>query len=385
MGIRDFYRITPLLVLAIVGATILILGVGGCGAHADPQAEAPPSTTVVPGVDVTHFAVEHPEQYPVATAEAYQAASKLIVNGAVYPDILRTVPVVTLASGRVVDIRARLGDAVTKGQLLLRIRSDDISGGYDAYQKAVADELLARKQLDRAKLLLEHGAIAVQDLEVAQDAEDDAKTTLGTATEHLRLLGNDPDHPNGIVDITSPASGEITDQEVVNGSSIQSYSTNPFTISDLSDVWIICDVYENDISNLQMGQAAEVRLNAFPGQVLKGTISNIGALLDPTIRTAKVRIQVANPGRMMRIGMFATATFYGLKKQTYTSVPAAAIIHLHDRDWVFEPVADQKFQRVEVASGDQLPNQMEQVLTGLQPGQKVVSNALALQTAIDNE
>jgi cobalt-zinc-cadmium efflux system membrane fusion protein len=285
----------------------------------------------------------------------------------------------------VVDIRARLGDTVQKGQLLLRIRSDDVSGGYDAYRKAVADELLARKQLDRTKDLYEHGAMAVQDVEAAQDNEDDAKTTLDTATEHLRLIGNDPDHPAGLVDIMSPTTGEITDQEVVNGSTIQSYSANPFTISDLSDVWIVCDVYENDIWNLQMGQQAEVRLNAFPGQVLKGVISNIGALLDPTIRTAKVRIQVANPGRMMRIGMFASATFYGLKKQTYTSVPASAIIHLHDRDWVFMPAPDQKFQRVEVASGDQLPNQMEQVLSGLQPGQKVVSNALALQTAIDNE
>ena len=336
-------------------------------------------------MDVTHFAVEHPEQYPLATAAEYQAPSKLVVNGAVYPDVLKTVPVVTLASGRVVDIRARLGDTVQKGQVLLRIRSDDVSGGYDAYRKAVSDELLARKQFDRTKDLYEHGAMAVQDVEAAQDNEDDAKTTLDTATEHLRLIGNDPDHPAGLVDITSPITGEITDQEVVNGSTIQSYSANPFTISDLSDVWIVCDVYENDISNLQMGQQAEVRLNAFPGQVLKGTISNIGALLDPTIRTAKVRIQVANPGRMMRIGMFATATFYGMKKQTYTSVPASAIIHLHDRDWVFMPAPDQKFQRVEVTSGDQLPNQMEQVLSGLQPGQQVVSNALALQTAIDNE
>jgi membrane fusion protein, heavy metal efflux system len=362
-----------------------LAALGGCGTKENIAQEAPPPATVIPGVDVSHFAVEHPERYAVATAAEYQAPSKLVVNGAVYPDILKTVPVVTLASGRVVDIRARLGDTVKQGQLLLRIRSDDVSGGYDAYRKAVSDELLARKQLDRAKLLLEHGAIAVQDLEVAQDTEDDAATTLATATEHLRLLGNDPDKPAGIVDITAPTSGQITDQEVVNGSTIQSYSANPFTISDLSDVWVVCDVYENDISTLQMGQAAEIRLNAFPGEVLKGTISNIGALLDPTIRTAKVRIQVPNPGNKLRIGMFATATFYGLKKQTYTSVPAAAIIHLHDRDWVFEPAPDQKFQRVEVTSGDQLPNHMEQVLTGLQPGQKVISNALELQTAIDNE
>jgi cobalt-zinc-cadmium efflux system membrane fusion protein len=371
------HKLWPLILLAVLTT--------GCQSKDNAAAEAPPPATVVPGLDVSHFSVDHPERYPLATAAQYEAPSKLVVNGAVYPDVTRTVPVVTLASGRVVDVRARLGDTVKKGQLLLRIRSDDVSGGYDAYRKAVADELLAHKALDRAKLLLDHGAIAVQDLEAAQDNEDDAKTTLDTATEHLKLLGDDPDHPNGIVDIASPISGQITDQEVVNGSTIQSYSANPFTISDLSFVWIVCDVYENDITTLGVGEAAEVRLNAFPDKVLKGRVSNVGALLDPTIRTAKVRIEVPNPGMTMRIGMFATATFYGLKKQTFTSVPATAIIHLHDRDWVYTPAPNDMFQRVEVKSGDQLPDKMAQVLSGLQPGQRVVSNALALQTAIDNE
>jgi cobalt-zinc-cadmium efflux system membrane fusion protein len=373
----EIHKWWPLVFLAVLTT--------GCQSKDNAAAEAPPPATVVPGLDVSHFSVDHPERYPLATAAQYEAPSKLVVNGAVYPDIARTVPVVTLASGRVVDVRARLGDTVKKGQLLLRIRSDDISGGYDAYRKAVADELLARKALDRAKLLLDHGAIAVQDLEAAQDNEDDAKTTLDTATEHLKLLGDDPEHPNGIVDITSPIAGEITDQEVVNGSTIQSYSANPFTISDLSSVWIVCDVYENDITTLGVGQDAEVRLNAFPDKILKGRISNIGALLDPTIRTAKVRVEVPNPGMMMRVGMFATATFYGLKKQTFTSVPATAIIHLHDRDWVYSPAPNNMFQRLEVTAGDQLANHMQQVITGLQPGQWVVTNALSLQTAIDNE
>lgn len=377
MHFRGVHKLWPLLGLVVL--------MSGCGSKDNVAAEAPPPPTVVPGLDVTHFAVEHPERYPVATAAEYQAPSKLVVTGAVYPDVARTVPVVTLASGRVVDIRARLGDTVKKGQLLLRIRSDDVSTGYDAYRKAVADELLARKQLDRAKLLYEHGAIALQDLETAQDNEDDAKTTLDTSTEHLRLLGNDPEHPGGIVDITSPTSGQITDQEVVLGSTIQSYSANPFTISDLSYVWIVCDVYENDVAGLKVGEAAEVHLNAFPDQTLKGTVSNIGALLDPTIRTAKVRIELPNPGDKIRVGMFATATFYGVKKETYVSVPATAIIHLHDRDWVYMPAPNQMFQRVEITGGDQLPNKMQQVLSGLQPGQKVVTNALSLQTAIDNE
>src|SRR5580698_1450516 len=161
--------------------------------------EAPPSAKVISGVDVSFFAVEHPERYPIATATEYQAPSQLPVTGTVFPDIARTVPVISLASGRVVDIRARLGDTVTKGQLLLRIRSDDISGGFDAYRKAVSDELLARKQLDRAKDLYAHGAIPQADVDAAQNIEDDAKTTLDTTTEHLRLLGTDPNQPSGIV------------------------------------------------------------------------------------------------------------------------------------------------------------------------------------------
>jgi cobalt-zinc-cadmium efflux system membrane fusion protein len=197
----------------------------GCkSGNVDAASEAPPPAKVISGVDPSFFAVEHPDQYPIETATSYQAPSQLSVTGTVFPDIARTVPVISLASGRIVDIRARLGDTVKKGQLLLRVRSDDISGGFDAYRKAVSDELLARKQLDRAKLLYEHGAIAQQDLEIAQDTEDDAQTTLGTATEHLRLLGSDPDNPEGIVDITAPVSGVITDQEVTNGAVVQAYS-----------------------------------------------------------------------------------------------------------------------------------------------------------------
>jgi membrane fusion protein, heavy metal efflux system len=364
-------------------APLLMLG---CGAKNNAAAEAPPPAKVVAGVDVTFFAVEHPEQYPIATAIEYQAPSQLVVTGSVLPDISRTVPVISLASGRVVDIRARLGDTVKKGQVLLRIRSDDVAGGFSDYRKAVADELLARKQLDRAKLLYDHGAIAKSDLEVAQDTEDDAKITLETAAEHLRLLGNDPDQPAGIVDIVAPVSGVITDQEVTNASSVQAYSSpSPFTISDLSTVWIVCDVYENDLPNVRVGNLADIRLTAYANQVLKGRINNVGSILDPNIRTVKVRIEVANAGGMIRPGMFATATFFSTKKQAYTSVPASAIVHLHDRDWVYEPAQDAKFRRQEVSAGEMLPNQMQEVLTGLQPGQRVVTNALALQNAVDNE
>jgi cobalt-zinc-cadmium efflux system membrane fusion protein len=351
-----------------------------CGNHKEEVAEGvPANVSVEQEQDSSVVTVEHPEQFPVVAAVEHAAPSSLEATGSVLPDIARTVPVISLASGRVVEIRARLGDRVEKGQLLLRVRSDDVSNGFSDYRKAVADELLARKQLNRDKDLLVHGAIAEADLEAAQDAEDDAKVTLETTEAHLRLLGNDPNSPTGTVEIYAPVAGVITDQQVTNAAGVQGLSSaNPFTISDLSYVWVVCDVYENDLPGVHLGETADIRLNAYPKDLVKGTISNIGAVLDPNLRTAKVRIEVRNPG-MLRPGMFVTASFHGLKKETHAAVPASAILNMHDRDWVYVPAGAGKFRRVEVKSGDMLPGGMQEELSGLQPGQQVVVNALELQ------
>jgi cobalt-zinc-cadmium efflux system membrane fusion protein len=369
----------------LFGAALLLVGCGSKQSASQVEAqEAPPAAQLVPGPDAALVAVDHPEQFPLASTTAFTSTSSLSVTGQVTPDIARNVPVVSLASGRVVAIHARLGDTVQKDQVLLSIRSDDVSSGFSDYRKAQADEILARKQLERAKDLYNHGAIAMAELEVAQDTEDKAKVDIETIAEHLRLLGNDPDNPNFIVDIKAPVSGVITDQQVTNAASVQSYGNNPFTISDLSTVWVVCDVFENDLSNVHIGDSAQIVLNAYPGRMIPGRISNIGAVMDPTLRTAKVRLEVVNPGTM-RIGMFATATFRGQKQETHAQVPASAIMHLHDRDWVFVPTPDRKFRRVEVRGGISLPNQMQEVVSGLQPGQQVVTNAVVLQNASDNQ
>ncbi len=369
-------------VLVVVLLSIpLLLTLAGCSrANVDAAAEAPPPANIVPGVDPTLFTVDHPEQFPLAEATAHPSTSALVVTGTVAPDVARNVPVVSLASGRVVAIHARLGDTVQKGQVLLTIRSGDVAGGFDAYRKAVSDELLARKQLNRAVDLFAHGAIAEQDLEVAQDTAADAKVTLETATEHLRLLGNDPDKTMGIVDIVAPITGVITDQEVTNAALVQAYSApSPFTISDVSSVWIVCDVYENEMANVRLGDTAEITLNAYPDRPFKGRVSNIGMILDPSIRTAKVRIEVQNPG-IMRLGMFAKATFRGQTTEMHTVVPASAVLHMHDRDFVFVPAPDKKFRRLDVVSGDLLPDNanLQEIKSGLKPGQQVVTNALVL-------
>ena len=372
-------------ILFLVMLAISLAGLMGCKEkQADAAAEAPPPAKVVADVNVASWAVDDPSKYPLVAAQEFEAPSKLVATGSVSPDIARTVPVISLATGRVVEIKARLGDEVKKGQVLLRVRSDDISGGFAAYQSAVADEVLAKAQWERAQELYKHGAIALNDMQIAQDAEVKAKIAQDVAEEHLKLLGGNVDHPTGIVDLLAPVSGVITDQEVTNAAGVQSLGTNPFTISDLSYVWVVCDVYENDIPNVKLGDTAEVRLSAFPEMALKGTVSNIGPILDPNIRTAKVRIEVRNPGPL-RVGMFATATFSSLKKEIHTTVPASAILRLHDRDWVYVPAPGNKFQRVEVVAGDTLPQSMQELTSGLKPGQQVVLNPLALQNEIENK
>ena len=363
----------------------IILLLGGCNgneAGKNAAAEAPPPAQVEHEGDVSVVQVDHPDQFPLVAATEYKAANELKATGVVMPDISRAVPVISIATGRVVDIRARLGDTVKKGQVIMRVQSADIAGAYSDYRKAVADEMLANKQFERAKGLYDHGAISLNDYQVAEDTENKAKVDVETTAEHLRVLGAPLDRPSGIVDVAAPISGVITDQQVTNAAGVQGLSApvNPFTISDISYVWIVCDVYENDLPFVRLGDMAKVRLNAYPDQLVTGRISNIGAVLDPNLRTAKVRIEVKNPGQM-RPGMFVTATFYGQKKEVHASVPASAILHLHDRDWVYEPAGGNKFRRVPVVGVEMLPNNMQEVTSGLKPGDQVVTNALELQNS----
>jgi len=374
--------------LAGAFAWVALCAATGCNSKpSDPNSEAPPAATVQPDADPSLVHVKNPEQFALATVASYDAPSKLNVTGTVNPDVSRTIPVISIASGRVVAIHARMGDTVKKGQLLMEVQSNDVATAFQTYLKAVNDERLTQAQLDRAKLLLDKGAIPASQREIAQNAEDDAKAALTAAEQQLRVLGVDKNHPAETVKVNSPANGVIIQQNVTEAAAAGvtlSGSANAFTIADLSHVWIICDVYENDLAQVHLGQKAEIRLTAYPGKVFTGTIGDIGAILDPTIHTAKVRIQVENPGMLMRVGMFATATFYGSAKQAHPSLPATAILHLHDREWIYVPAPGQgSFRRVPVEAGDMLPGGMQEIRSGIEVGQQVVANALTLQNTVD--
>lgn len=371
--------------LQLLVCLVVCLSMAGCVKKFDPAAGAPPAAQVVESGDMGLVTVNKPDQFPLVAASQMNAPSELNVTGTVNPDIAREIPVISLASGRVVDIKARLDDNVKKGQLLLKVQSPDITNAFDTYLKAQNDETLANKTYVRSKDLYDHGAIALSMLEQAEAAEKDAKSDLVAAENQLDMLGVKKDHPSSIVNVYAPISGVIIAQNVTNAAAAgvtYSGSSTLFTIADLSTVWVVCDVYENDIPKIQLGQIAEIKLSAYPDKALTGRISDIGPILDPSTRTAKVRVEVRNPG-ILKLGMFVTASLQSKTKEAHPAVPASAVLHLHDRDWVFIPAGDNRFKRLEVHGGNMLPGNMQELLSGIKVGQPVVSNVLQLEATLE--
>lgn len=374
---KRFAMVLPALALGAVALT---------SCKSKPEGDgAPPPAQVVQVADMNLIAVDAGDaaKFPITAAGSMDSASELTATGSVFPDISREVPVISMANGRVVDMRVRLDDFVKKGELLMKVQSPDITSAFDAYLKAANDERLANKAYARASDLYQHGAISQAMLEAAEDGEKDAQADLTAAEEQLQTLGADKSHPSSVVSIYAPIPGVVVAQNVTNSSAAGvglSGSATALTIADLSRVWVVCDVYENDIPKLQVGQEARIRISAFPDRPLEGRISDVGPILDPSLRTAKVRIEVANPG-FLKLGMFATATFTSRVKETHAVVPADAVLHLHDRDWVYLPAGNNRFKRTEVRAGRMEAGNRQEILSGIQPGQQVVGNALLLETA----
>jgi cobalt-zinc-cadmium efflux system membrane fusion protein len=406
---RTFITIKAILCLA------LSLVLSGCGEKTQAKAETndtgPHTAVIEPDLNADNFKVDHPERFPAVNAGDYMATPELPVNGVVAADSTRQVPVPSLTSGRILEVDAKVGDAVRKGQVLFKVRSSDIAGALSDYHKAIKNEQsavenlqlaedsenLATIQLNRSQLLFEKGATPKSDLEIKLNAEKAAKTVVAnakvavenarvdvtTTTERLHLLEADPDHSNGIVNVVAPSSGVITDQQIAAGAGVLALTPPmPFTITDISHIWIQCDVYENDIPKVNVGEYADIRPNAYPDRVLKARISNVSSVLDPNLRTAKVRLDLENPG-FLRLGMFVTATFHGQEVQRRATVPATAILHLHDREWIYTPEENGYFRRVEVVAGNTLAGNVQEIVSGLKPGDMVVANALVLQDTVE--
>jgi cobalt-zinc-cadmium efflux system membrane fusion protein len=285
----------------------------------------------------------------------------------------------------VVDLKVKLGDYVNKGQVLLSIYSADLTGAFSDYQKALADERLAKKSVDRAQLLYSRGALAEKDLQQAEDLEEKAKVDVQNTEHRVRILGGDPAHPDSLIDLRAPVSGTIVEQNVSGFEGIKSLDNSPnlFTIADLSQVWVVCDVYENDLGQVHLGDPADIRLNAYPDKVYQGNVNDISRVLDPNIRSAKVRIVLPNPDWSLRPNMYAVATFRSRRLQPRLVVPSTAVMRLQDKDWLFRKEGQNQFRKIEVHTQGVTEDGFQQLQDGpLKAGDQIVANALEFSTTV---
>ena len=287
------------------------LAVALFSACSNTKAEPSAGTVVETNTDPNVFTMQSPGQFPLTTVEVRKVSDEIHVNGVIAPDVNRSVPVVSLGGGRVVEIKAKLGDYVQKGQVLLLINSPDLSAAFSDYQKFKADQQLADKQLARAKLLYDKGAIA---------AGRSGKRGRRPRQGHCRPQRRHPARAcarrrrEQSLSAAAFAGADFGDDRrsadywAERACARSTISQSLFTIADLSVVWVLCDVYQDMLPRVHVGDIAEINVTGyaenFPGKVI-----NISQVLDPNTRAAKVRIELPNPHGIMRAGMFVTATF----------------------------------------------------------------------------
>lgn len=363
-----------------LGALLALAGLTSACWHEGKAAPVKAEVAIDPNV----FETDHAELFPTTRVAMRQVPAMLNANASIAPDVNRTIRVTSLGSGRVIDLRVKLGDSVKKGQTLLVISSSDAAAAFADYQKAVADERIAKKALDRAQLLFDRGAVAEKDLQQAQAAEEKAQVDVTTSEQRVRVLGGDPAHPSPLLELRAPVSGTIVEQNVAGFEGVKSIENTPnlFTIADLSQVWVVCDVFENDLGEVHIGDSADIRLNAYPDRSFRGTVIDISRVLDPATRSAKVRIVLTNNNGLLRPGMFAVVTFRSRKLRQSLVVPATAVMRLHDKDWVFHKESPKAFRRVEVQTAGASADGWVEVRAGLKADDEVIEKALDFSTAV---
>jgi len=311
----------------------------------------------------------------------------LRLTGAVAYNNFRTTPVITPVSGPVSRIVVTPGQKVKQGEPMLYVASPDYSQLRTNYLKAKDAYALAQKVYGRSKDLYDHHAIAEQDLEQAESAEVQAGGDLASAEAALKVMGvTDPDAvvkapPSFEVPVRAPIAGEVVEQLVSVGQLIQPGATQCFTISDISDVWVLVNIYQSDLPYVHVGDQVTIQTDSYP-DVFHGRISYIATALDPNTRTLQARIETRNPGGKLKKDMYVTAAVNAGKIQKTIAVPDAAVLRdAENQPFVYTEFSADHFGRRPVTLGQSWEGKTE-ITSGLKAGDRVVGNgSLFLQFA----
>jgi len=359
-----------------------ILAGSGCGGT-DAQKVAGPAANSQGQAEV--YVAADAKGVQTITVEPRQIPDYLEIPGRVAPDPTRVVRVFPATAGRVIEMRVRPWDRVTKGQTLAIVESSEASRALTEYEKARTDAELKKKALDRSTDLYAHHAVAEKDLQQAEADARSANAEVKAALDQLHLLGVDSAGTANQLLVLAPRSGVVLEVGAAPGELSKSLDApQPLcTIADLDTIWIEGEIFEKDVKSLRTGASAEISLNAYPGEKWMGRVAVVGDAVDPATRTLKVRVELANPQLRLKPDMFATVRLVRSSSQGLL-IPAAAVDREGQRAYVYVGTGNSRFERRPVVLGRTLDGNVE-VISGLNPGAVIVAEgAVLLRAAMQN-
>ncbi|HEY3309242.1 MAG TPA: efflux RND transporter periplasmic adaptor subunit [Desulfuromonadaceae bacterium] len=324
----------------------------------------------------------------IAKAEKQRLGGIISATGKVEANADRIAHVSPRISGKIVDVRASLGDSVSAGQALATLDSVELGEALSRYRQSKTKLTLAQSNMERIKNLVEKKIAARKDIFQAETDFKNTQTELHTDEERLSLYGMSASdltgkgHKKPLLPVRSPISGVITEKHAIVGE-LSDPSKSLYTVADLSSVWVMVDINEKDLAKVHKGQTAIVTIGAFPNQKFRGRINHIADIVDQSTRTVKARVEVSNPGRKLKPEMFATVEL-ALPTGTSTTlaVPEDTLQDLNGKMVVFVAENEAEFAARQVQSG-RAANGMVEIISGLKEGERyAIKGAFILKSEI---
>jgi RND family efflux transporter MFP subunit len=314
-----------------------------------------------------------------------------LTTGTVQQNIYEETPVVSLVGGIVRSVTTELGQSVSRGQRVAVVFSNDLADAQSKYLAAVAALDEHHRHHLRTVKLVEIGAASRQDLETATSQYREAESNLANLRQKLLLLGMSPQRIDSLksisqisseVAVSAPSTGTITSRSVNPGEVIEA-NKELMRVTDLTTVWVVGHVYEKDLATVRIGSGANITSEAYPGRVFRGRVSYVDPKIDTTTRTAQVRIELANPRQMLKIGMYVNVVFgtLGIAEMTMPAVPKDAVQNIGNQQFVFLATANPNEFLVRPVRLGPESNGFYPVLEGLNAGDRIVTDGSFLLRA----
>ncbi|HEX8723708.1 MAG TPA: efflux RND transporter periplasmic adaptor subunit [Pyrinomonadaceae bacterium] len=310
-------------------------------------------------------------------------ASRQSAAGVVQANAYRSTPVVSLVGGRLTQVTAEAGQAVRRGQPVAVVLSDELATAQSRYLGARAELEEHHKHHHRTEQLVEIGAASREEFEQSASMLKKAEAELASLRQRLLVLGltprrvealNSPSQVSSEISLAAPVGGTVISRAANPGEVVEA-NKEILRVADLSTVWVVGQVFERDLARVAVGSGASVTSDAYPGRVFRGRVTYVDPQLDPATRTAQVRVELANPGQALKLGMYVNVGFgaLGAAEATAPTVPASAVQTVGGRQVVFLATPDPNAYVVRpVRLGAEAAGRYP-VLEGLTVGDRVVA------------